>query len=208
MRPKISPYEKVTIIGENGSGKSTLALGYVKNMPSAIIHDPKHEVQLPNFHITENPRDLLRFARVIWRSPGDMDPVDAGNILGEAVLTRKWTCLSLNEAALVAPGQRMGPKLRQAIITGRSLKIGVWAETQRPVDVHNLFFSEAHAYFASPNLIKSDAQKVVGFVRGYDEFSSQTWPKFTWLFYRKGEGTAQILKLGRAERPKRRRDSR
>lgn len=191
---KVSPYEKLTIIGENGSGKSRLALGYVQHMPSAIVYDPKHEISLKGFVITTDAARLWTGARVIYRPSGEMDPVEVGDILGRAVLDRKNTCLYLDEAALIAPGQRIAPKLRAAIITGRSLKIGIWASTQRPIDVHNLFFSEAHAFFVSPNLIGGDAQKVRGFVRGYAEFTGKHWPKHTFWFYRKGEEKGKAVR--------------
>jgi len=190
----LSPQEKVAIIGPNGSGKSYLALGYVGQMASALVHDVKSEIDLPGFAVTDNPQDLLRYPRCIYRAPLLGDPVEAGDILGWAALKRHGTCVYLDEAALAAPGQRIGPWLRAAIITGRSLGVGVWAAMQRPMNVHNLLLSEAWAYLVSPFLLSGDKAKVAGFVKNVETFCSQPWPRYTFAYYRRGEDTWQPIR--------------
>ncbi|AEJ41354.1 hypothetical protein TPY_3202 [Sulfobacillus acidophilus TPY] len=189
--------DKVTIIGPNGSGKSFLALGYVAHMPSVIVHDPKHEIELPDFVIISRAEDMLRHPRVIWRSPQLADPVDAGNWAGYAALQRKHTCLYLDEAALVTTANRIGPWLRAAIITGRSQGVGVWAATQRPKDVSNLFFSEAHAILVSPLLVGFDVEKVKGFVpEDYLSLRNKEFPPFSFYAVRRGEKHGRLIRAG------------
>lgn len=188
--------EKVTIIGPNGTGKSYLALGYVAKMPSAIVHDPKHEIELPGFKVTEDQRDLMREARVIWRPPVLADPIQVGNVAGYAALMRKHTCLYLDEAAHVSSSTRIGPWLRAAITMGRSDEVGIWAATQRPVDVHNLFFSEAWVILCSPLVVGFDRDKIKGFTG--DDFISivrKQWPPFTFYMVRRGEKTGRVIRV-------------
>ncbi|WP_020374110.1 ATP-binding protein [Sulfobacillus thermosulfidooxidans] len=192
----ISPFEKITIIGINGWGKSFLALSFLNRVPSLIIVDPKHEITIKDVPITSNPKDMLVYPRIIYRPTGAQDPIEAGDQAGGCALLRGDTCLYLDEAAILAPGQRIGRNLRAAIILGRSKNVGVWAATQRPKDVHNLFFSEAYAYFVAPYLITDDARKVMGFVRGYEEFHAKDWPKHTFWFYRKGEKEGKVFRVG------------
>lgn len=190
----IGPQEKVAIIGPNGSGKSYLGLGYVGQMDSAIVHDPKQEIALEGFVVTSTPRDLLVYPRVIFRPDWLMDPVEAGDIAGWAALKRNGTCLYLDEAAMVAPGQRIGPWLRAAIITGRSLGVGVWAAMQRPMNVHNLLLSEAWVYLVSPFLLAGDKAKMAGLVKNLETFCNAEWPRYTFAYYRRGESTWQAVR--------------
>jgi hypothetical protein len=176
--------ERVTIIGPTGSGKSVLALSYVCRAASGIVLDVKHEITLPGWAVTTDPQELWTTPRLIWRPAGTMDPIVAGGLAGAAALARGETVLYLDEAALVAPGQRIHDHLRAAIMTGRSRGVAVWAATQRPVLVSNLLFSEAQAFFAAPLTLASDRQKVAGWIPGYDAWAQQDWPPHTFAFWR------------------------
>lgn len=188
--------EKVTIIGPNGTGKSYLALGYVQKMPSAIVHDPKHEIELPGFEVTEDPRDLLRKPRLIWRPPLLADPLKVGDMCGYAALTRGNTCLYLDEAAYVTTSAQIGRWLAAAIRMGRSKGVGIWAATQRPKDVHNLFFSEAWVILCSPLVVGFDRDKIRGFTG--EDFASvvtKEWPPFTFYMVRRGQKTGRMIRV-------------
>lgn len=191
---KLSPYIKVTIIGMNGWGKTTLCKHYLEHTSSLIVLDPKWEITLPNALITQNPRDMLKYRRVIYRPPLDCDPVEAGDQAGGVALKRTNTCLWIDEAAIVSPGQRIGRNLRAAIVMGRSKNVGIWAATQRPKDVHNLLFSEAWAYFVSGSLIETDEAKVNSFVSGYAGVK-KVLKRFEFYCYMKGENEGKIIRV-------------
>lgn len=187
----------MTFIGPNGTGKSVLALFYIQQMASAIILDSKHEITLSGFTVTADPREMGRLARVIWRPDDTADPVETGDLAGWYAKKRKHTCLYLDEAALVAPGQKIGRHLRGAIITGRADGVGIYAATQRPKDVHNLFFSEAWAYFVSLLVTSFDREKILGFV-GEDFLKHiHLAESMSYAFYavRRGEKPGRIIRL-------------
>lgn len=207
MKALVRLNERVTIIGPTGSGKSVLALSYVRRAASGIVLDVKHEIALPGWAVTTDPQELWTAPRLIWRPAGTMDPVVAGGLAGAAALARGETVLYLDEAALVAPGQRIHDHLRAAIMTGRSRGVAVWAATQRPVLVSNLFFSEAQAFFAAPLTLASDRQKVAGWVPDYDTWAQQDWPPYTFAFWRpEVKGIVPIrMRLPQADKRRRRR---
>lgn len=188
--------EKVTIIGPNGTGKSHLALGYVRHIPSAIVHDPKHEIELPGFTVTEDRRDLMKYAQVIWRAPLLMDTQVVADALGYAALTRTATTLYLDEAAYVTDSHRISKWLGAAIRMGRSKNVGIWAATQRPKDVHNLFFSEAHVIAVSPIVVGFDREKIRGFTGDdFETVCNQEQPQFSFYVIYRGEKTGTVIRV-------------
>lgn len=200
----ISPYRHCTVIGPNGVGKSVLARWYAEKMPSIIIVDSKHDTPaIPGFVLSENDRIMASTPRVVWRPPRLADPVETGNLAAWYALQRGATCLMLDEAALVAPGQRMGPYLRGAVITGRSPGVGVWALTQRPKDVHNLFFTEAWAFFVSPWVTGIDMDKIQGFLP--DEWTSRRQKvlamgmsavnQYAWYVIERGQSHGKFIRV-------------
>ncbi|PSR33024.1 MAG: hypothetical protein C7B46_11520 [Sulfobacillus benefaciens] len=204
----ISPNRHCTIIGPNGVGKSVLARWYAGKMPSIIIVDSKHDTPaLPGFVVSEDPKAMGRTARIVWRPPRLADPIQTGDLAAWYALQRGATCLMLDEAALVAPGQRMGPYLRAAIITGRSPGVGVWALTQRPKDVHNLFFTEAWAYFVSPWVSGVDMDKIQGFLP--EEFGTKRQKllanvpaeasRYAWYVVERGQSRGNIIRVPQKE---------
>lgn len=185
---EISPAHHAAFIGPNGSGKSYLALGYVASVTSVIVHDPKREITLPGFPILENPADLYRYPRVIWRPPALSDPLTTADAAASAAIRRGHTLLYLDEAALAAPGQRIGAWLREAFLAGRSRGVAIWGATQRPKDVHNMIFSEAWAFFIAPTLAGFDRAKVRGFVgEDFEPLCQKLWPPYTFLAYTRGQ---------------------
>lgn len=204
----ISGHRHTTIIGPNGVGKSVLGRWYAEKMPSIIIVDSKHDTPaMPGFVVSEDPQAMGRTARIVWRPPRLADPIHTGDLAAWYALQRGATCLMLDEAALVAPGQRMGPYLRAAVITGRQPGIGVWALTQRPKDVHNLFFTEAWAYFVSPWVSGVDMDKIQGFLP--EEFvtlrqqilakGGQNANRYAWYVVQRGQSTGTIIRVPQKE---------
>jgi energy-coupling factor transporter ATP-binding protein EcfA2 len=195
MREAVRAQEKVTFIGPNGTGKSHLALGYCACMPSAIVHDPKHEIELDGFVTSSDEAVLLTEPRVIWRPPLLADPIAVGDVAGYAALKRQHTCLYLDEAAYVSTASRIGRWLSAAIRMGRSAGVGIWGATQRPKDVSNLFFSEAWVIICSPWVVGFDQEKIRGFVgEDFRSIVTKSWPEYTFYMVRRGEKTGRMIR--------------
>jgi hypothetical protein len=197
MRLGLQAAARVTFIGPNGSGKSFLALGYVAKMRSAIVVDPKHEIELPGFRISHDPVQMRLSPRVIWRPPGTMAERDVADAAGYAAMCRNNTTLYVDEIGAVCNATAMGDWLKAAIRMGRSKGVGVWGATQRPKDVHNLWFSEAWTLLVSPLLAGFDRDKVRGFVADdYIQLVTQEWPPYTWYLYHRGNRTGEMIRAG------------
>lgn len=192
------PDECVTIMGQRGSGKSTVALGYVSQMPSAIVVDTKGEIMLPDWLVTEDPAAMGENARVIWRPPLLADAAQAADVAAYWAYRRGATCLYFDELGESAKQGRLGGWVRACYWRGRTRGVGVWGATVRPKQVDNAAFSEASWLWVAlhPQLPAFDADKVAGFVGpDYRDMRQRAWDPFTWYVYRAGQEHGAVVSL-------------
>lgn len=165
---------RVVVLGKTGSGKSILAQAYLAGYRNVIALDTKRGTDkgINHFwpraaavgHIPVFSRlaDVMKFGegKAVWcpeRSEKDFDVYDR---FFEWILTRGNTVVWVDEVYDVTDGQEIPRGYRACITEGRSLGVGVWSCSQRPMKVPNVIFSEAEHFFVFRLRLGGDRKKV------------------------------------------------
>lgn len=163
----IRPDEHVFIAGATGSGKSTLARTLFYGYSRLVVIDPKHEELVPRALVTYTPAEFRqawpqRSPRVVFRpNPEDPKHRDVDEVIRRVLATRRARIV-LHETADYATPAWIVPALRRALMTGRSLEVGIGACSQRPIGLHNAVLSEASHLFVFRLSLEGDREKLAG----------------------------------------------
>ncbi len=165
----VRPDEHVFIGGATGSGKSTLARALFYGYSRLVVIDPKHEELVPRALVTYTPAEFRqawpqRAPRVVFRpDPEDPKHRDVDEVI-RRVLAHRRCRIVLHETADYAQPGWIVPALRRALMTGRSLEVGVGACSQRPIGLHNVVLSEASHLFVFRLALEGDREKLAGVI--------------------------------------------
>ena len=142
--------DRVTLVGQTGSGKTYLAKRLVAPLPRLLVMDAKDELRdwntldltMRNLKALERDEPFrLRFVP----APGEQWRYE--ELFERAYYAGNLT-IYIDELTDVVPhGARAGPYLAALYQRGRSLGVGVYAATQRPVWVPLFTLSEAQWLF-------------------------------------------------------------
>jgi len=181
---QILPSDCLAVVGQRGSGKTYLLSHLAEHLRYGLFLDTKGTEGVPGWPVTSDLLEALRLPRAVYRVPAEEDPEKAADRLAWGAFRRGHTTLIVDEAAHVSGANRIPRGLRVAITQGRAKGVGVWAGSQRPVDVSNFFFSESEHFFVGLLTLESDRLKVAGFVPGLQTArDSLTWTPFSFWYY-------------------------
>lgn len=164
---EIRPDQHLLICGATGSGKSTLARVLTYGYSRLVVVDPKHEEDVPRALVAYTPAQFRqlwpqRSPRVVFRpDPRDTRHRDVGEVIAR-VLGFRNTRLVLHETVYYAGAAWIVPELQHALMTGRTLNVGVAACSQRPIGLHNVVLSEASHVFVFRLSLEGDREKLAG----------------------------------------------
>lgn len=164
--------DRVLGAGQSGSGKTCVLIELVRRLPSYVIADPKHSEALSALFdeaaVINKAADLpLAYEKgrlkVIYRPIGlTQDELYADfNTLCDYLREVGNTTLILDEAMRVTTSSYIPPSLDILIREGREvMKVGVWAFSQRPIEIHPHLMSEAQHFFIFKLTLDQDIKKV------------------------------------------------
>lgn len=200
-RVSVGPAEHLLVVGQTRSGKSTwirAALGILhRSNPRrrVVVLDTKGEAQLRawsrrhRYAFLVGPRAAaaaLRHSRapirlhVLVHDPVSYD----ANALLEALYATGNLTVVFDEAMHWPKVGPLARGLRLLLTAGMGRNVGVWAATQRPVDVANVFVSESIKRVVFRVELESDRKKLAGFIPGVD--GAAGLDRFCWLYHAAG----------------------
>lgn len=210
--------EHVFIPGMTGSGKSVLAEIYLAGaaFPHVVMLDTKGQVyerrkkkqplwrglvEGTDFVVVERLADLnrVRTPKMIYAPVWEEQTPEHYNSLMQWVYRRENTTLWIDELMEVAPGPTRYPDYLKALYTrGRSKNVGVWACTQRSLDIPTIVLSNSSHYFVF-NMNQPQDRKRLADVTGIQEFHDKPGDiardKFAFWYFKNGSLNAEIGKL-------------
>lgn len=203
--------EHVFIPGMTGSGKSFLAEVYLAGYDHVIKLDSKGEVyerrkkgepawrglvEGKDYVVIENLADLsaAETPKIIYAPSFEEQTQEFYNALCKYVYERENTILWIDELMAVAESSRTYPLYLKALYTrGRSKNVGVWALTQRPVDIPAIATANSTHFFVFDLMLEQDRKKMCD-VTGRGEFIRPPG-KFNFLYFKNGSPTVTKARL-------------
>ena len=169
----IKPNDRVFVCGKTGSGKTTLVKYLLATAKRLIVIDGKDGIRdkwnledykanrenknriINNedfrFRLINNYEDIIEVLNLVY---------DTGNIDD----TRP-VIIYIDEIVATIPNPKKVPQIFIDLLQrGRSRKIGVWGNTQRPVNVPKVFISEAEHIFLFTLNLEDDRKAVASSV--------------------------------------------
>lgn len=219
--------EHISLIGPNGTGKSALAVTLLKIRTYKVFlmtkpSDPKLESALDRQGYVkvsafpkDPPDDIDRY--LLWPpGSGEMTPEahDKQRTVIRDAFTKifrgpgggrpgRW-CICVDEARYVADPSYLGlnREVKQLLIQGRSLRIAMMLNFQRPSWVPPEAYDQASYLFIAADNDKRNVQRFreIGGVDGEQvAYTVQRLKRYEWCFVdaRPGEGSVQIVKMPR-----------
>lgn len=188
---EIRPDERLLLVGPSRSGKTTWAL--VKALPQlerAIVLDTKGERGLAEFAqrhryvVANGEAEALRLITAKKPPPRILarcsDPLDAtANAFLERVYSGPPTTVFVDEAMHWSTAQTVPRGMRLLLTAGGGRGIGVWACTQRLVEVSNFFIYAGDPHFVVFRTAPDELKKL-RHVPGIDR--AGRLPEFCWVY--------------------------
>jgi hypothetical protein len=188
---EIRPDERLLLVGPSRSGKTTWALQKaLPQLDRAVLLDTKGERGLAEFArrhryvVANGEAEALRLIagrkpppRLLARCSDPLD--DAANALLERVYAGPPTTVFVDEAMHWSTAQRIPRGMRLLLTAGGGRGIGVWACTQRLVEVSNFFIYAGDPQFIVFRVAPDEAQKL-RHVPGIEQ--ATILPPYCWLY--------------------------
>lgn len=210
--------EHVLVAGMTGSGKSFLVEIYLAGaaFPYVVMLDTKGQVyerrkkKVPlwrglvegvDFTVVERLQDLDRVKtdKIIYAPIWQEQNQEHYNSLLEWVYRRENTTLWIDELMEVAPGPNRYPDFMKANYTrGRSKNVGIWACTQRTLDIPTIAIANTSHFFIF-NLNQPQDRKRMMDSTGVLEFNHKPGDiakdKYSFWYFKDGGTKAELGKL-------------
>lgn len=158
-------------LGQTGFGKTYLAKHFLNQRKYVVVHDGKRTFRekegLDDWDkVTKFEQAVKSKADKIIYSPERKELRDetAQEYFCEWVLLRGNTTLYVDEGTLFADGQEMPDAAFDIFATGRENGLELWVATQQPVQVPNIMFTQAGAFYVFFHSVADHRRKVRSFV--------------------------------------------
>lgn len=164
---EIRPDQHLLVCGATGTGKSTLLRVLTYGYSRLVVIDPKHEELVPRALVVYSAAEFRqawpqRSPRVVFRpDPEDPKHRDVDEVIRRCLAHRRVR-IAIHETVDYAQSSWVVPSLRRALMTGRTLEVGIAAASQRPIGLHNVVISEASHVFVFRLSLEGDRDKLAG----------------------------------------------
>lgn len=202
-RVEIPTNARVFIAGKTGTGKSYLAETYLRGYKYVVKLDTKGEtlerkregksawrglVEGKDFTVCYKLQEL-QFAntdKIIYCPDFEEQTMEYYDSFFEWVYNRENCIVWIDELMSICPNSMRYPLYLKAIMTrGRSKNVGVWALTQRPVDIPAIVTANSEIFISFDLMLEQDRYKMA-YVTGVPDFkyrpSSPAYPYAYWYF--------------------------
>jgi hypothetical protein len=168
--------ERVILVGSNGLGKSIFAKGLLgAGYPRTVALDIKGDFEpVHKMHVVKDPRDswgwqadhiLYRPKREFRSSYWLKYVLDRLFDRAARIGKRKPFIIYIDEGLYFAKGGAVR-EMANLSIAGRSLGVGFWVASQRPVWIPVEVRSEAWRWFVWPVAKRGDSAEIVSYTKG------------------------------------------
>lgn len=212
------PGEHVTVLGPTGSGKTHLAYGLLEvtakpSLPAVVlVMKPRDETvaswskriglkRSQAWPPLANPFDSRHNGWTVWprhRFDPEADDAMLHNVFRRAILDsyrRGNRILFADEAAGVSNELDLDRELKTVWMRGRSMDCGLWAASQRPVEIPLHAYSQAHHLFLAHDPDYRTRQRYAE-IGGVDPAivlrDTESLPRWHWLYIRR-EGQRRVI---------------
>ena len=159
---RIRTNDRVCIFGRTGSGKTVLSLYLLQKCVSSgarvIIHDIKHELQLP-YQIARSPAELESLVGNVHYVPDSLEDEDFNSVC-HFVYSQGNIMLWVDEIGYYTDSWKILRWHKELLVRGRTRGVGVVHLSQRPRGIHNVIVSECNHFFVFQLLLTSDIDKL------------------------------------------------
>ncbi len=210
--------EHVTVLGPTGSGKTHLAYGLLEvtahpKLPAVVMvmkpRDPtvagwSRRIGLIRTHgwpAVPNPFEQRRNGWTVWprhRFDPEADDAMLHTVFRRAILDsykRGRRILFADEAAGLSGELDLERELKTVWMRGRSMECGLWAASQRPVEIPLHAYSQAHHLFLAHDPDYRTRQRYAE-IGGVDPAivlrDTAELPRWHWLYIRR-EGQRRVI---------------
>lgn len=181
MSFKISPSDRVSIVGKTGSGKTYLARRLLSNMaleakklpfyyPVIILDNKGHMETFRGFgkrirRLKKLKDALVSSVPIITYTPDETEQNEKyyTGFFDFLYKLNVPMLVYVDELALVGTGNDMPESYEKFMKQGRERMQALWAATQNPVFVAHDFFSNADHFFIFDLMLESDRNKMAAF---------------------------------------------
>ena len=203
QRTEIPENARVFIAGKTGTGKSYMAESYLRGYKHVVKLDTKGET-LERYREGKSPwrglkegKDFtvcyrleeLQYAKtdkIIYCPEFDEQSIEFYDAFFKWIYDRENCIVWIDELMSICPHAMKYPLHLRGIMTrGRSKNVGVWALTQRPVDIPTIVTANSEIFVAFDLMLPQDRQKMAN-ITGVPEFnitpSTRAYPYAFWYF--------------------------
>lgn len=194
MAVLIRPNEHVFVAGRTGSGKTFLARKYLAGFRHVAVLDTKGTLEWPEVPPEEltvvtrlSDLNAVETPKIIYRPVWEEMTEEFYDAFFSWAYRRRNTVVWVDEVMSVAPNPHRIPEHAKAILTrGRELNVAMWALTQRPSGIPQVFMSEATHFFVFDLNLPQDREKLVE-VTGAPELYQKPGKYIFWYYHVAGE---------------------